>query len=124
MVHIPLLWQKRALSGSLERLVEAVVSGRDKLAAGAIVPVPLYRQRRRERGSLEERWDSVRGAFATRPSSQVDNLRFLLVDGVYDRSNLGCLCASFRGSRRKVSSWAYRGPRIKKSTAKLPRMVE
>jgi len=82
MVHIPLLWQKPALSGSLERLVEVVVSGRDRLAAGAIVPVPLYRQRRRERGSLEERWESVGGAFATRPGSQVDNLRFLLADGV------------------------------------------
>lgn len=32
--------------------------------------------------SLEERWDSVRGAFATRPGSQVDNLRVLLVDDV------------------------------------------
>ena len=32
--------------------------------------------------SLEERWESVRGAFATRPDSQVDNLRVLLVDDV------------------------------------------
>jgi len=32
--------------------------------------------------SLEERWDSVRGAFATRPGSQVDNLRVLLIDDV------------------------------------------
>jgi len=32
--------------------------------------------------SLEERWESVRGAFATRPGSQVDNKRFLLVDDV------------------------------------------
>jgi len=32
--------------------------------------------------SLEERWDSVRGAFATRPGSKVDNLRVLLVDDV------------------------------------------
>jgi ComF family protein len=32
--------------------------------------------------SLEERWESVRGAFATRPGSQVDNLRVLLVDDV------------------------------------------
>ncbi len=32
--------------------------------------------------SLEERWASVRGAFATRPGSQVDNLRVLLVDDV------------------------------------------
>jgi len=32
--------------------------------------------------SLEERWGSVRGAFATRPGSQVDNVRVLLVDDV------------------------------------------
>jgi ComF family protein len=32
--------------------------------------------------SLEERWESVRGAFATRPGSRVDNLRVLLIDDV------------------------------------------
>jgi competence protein ComFC len=32
--------------------------------------------------SYEEHWESVRGAFATRPGSQVDNLRVLLVDDV------------------------------------------
>jgi competence protein ComFC len=32
--------------------------------------------------SLEERWASVRCAFATRPGSQVDNKRVLLVDDV------------------------------------------
>jgi len=32
--------------------------------------------------SLSERWESVRGAFATRPDSQVDNLRVLLIDDV------------------------------------------
>ena len=32
--------------------------------------------------SLDERWASVRGAFATRPGSQVDNRRVLLVDDV------------------------------------------
>jgi predicted amidophosphoribosyltransferase len=32
--------------------------------------------------SYEERWESVRGVFATRPGSQVDNLRVLLVDDV------------------------------------------
>jgi predicted amidophosphoribosyltransferase len=32
--------------------------------------------------SYEERWESVRGAFATHPGSQVDNLRVLLVDDV------------------------------------------
>lgn len=32
--------------------------------------------------TLHERWETVRGAFATRPGSQVDNLRVLLVDDV------------------------------------------
>ena len=32
--------------------------------------------------SFPEGWESVRGAFATRPGSQVDNLRVLLVDDV------------------------------------------
>jgi competence protein ComFC len=32
--------------------------------------------------SLSERWESVRGAFATRPGCQIDNLRVLLVDDV------------------------------------------
>jgi ComF family protein len=101
-----------------ERLAELVRRGGDSLAADVVVPVPLHRDRLRERGynqaeliarplarqlrlpcrsvllvrtkprpdklhlSLEERWASVRGAFATRPGSQVDNLRVLLVDDV------------------------------------------
>ena len=91
---------------------------RDRFEADVVVPVPLHRQRERERGynqaaliskplakrlrlphkalllmrtkarpdkrilTLEERWESVRGAFATRPGSQVDNLRVLLIDDV------------------------------------------
>ena len=101
-----------------ERLAELVDAAHDTLAADVVVPVPLHRQRERERGynqaalisrplakklrlphktvllmrtrarpdkqvlSLEERWEPVRGAFATRPGSQVDNLRVLLVDDV------------------------------------------
>jgi len=48
-------------------------------------PVLLMRTRPRPDKrvlSLEERWASVRGAFATRPGSQVDNRRVLLVDDV------------------------------------------
>jgi len=99
-----------------ERLAEVVHT--HGLQADVVVPVPLHRDRERERGynqadliarplarrlklphravllvrtrprsdkhvlSLEERWESVRGAFATRPGSQVDNLRVLLVDDV------------------------------------------
>jgi len=101
-----------------ERLAELVNAEPEVLASDVVVPVPLHRQRERERGynqaallskplakklrlphkavllmrtrarpekqvlSLEERWESVRGAFATRPGSQVDNLRVLLVDDV------------------------------------------
>jgi ComF family protein len=99
-----------------ERLAEVVK--KEALDTDAVVPVPLHRDRERERGynqadliarplakrlrlphravllvrtrprpdkhvlSLEERWESVRGAFATRPGSQVDNMRVLLVDDV------------------------------------------
>jgi ComF family protein len=101
-----------------DRLADVVSNGGNALATDVVVPVPLHRQRERERGynqaaliskplsrrlrlphkavllmrtrarpdkrilSLEERWESVRGAFATRPGSQVDNLRVLLVDDV------------------------------------------
>ena len=101
-----------------ERLAEMVKNEGGLFAADVVVPVPLHRERERERGynqaaliskplakslrlphkavllmrtrarpdkhvlSLEERWASVRGAFATRPGSQVDNLRVLLLDDV------------------------------------------
>jgi ComF family protein len=101
-----------------ERLAEMVNTESNRLLADVVVPVPLHREREKERGynqaallskplakrlrlphkavllmrtrarpdkqvlSLEERWESVRGAFATRPGSQVDNLRVLLVDDV------------------------------------------
>jgi len=100
------------------RLAELVQAEPELLEADIVVPVPLHRQRLRERGynqadligkplarllglpyravlltrtrprpdkhilSSRERWESVRGAFATRPGSQVDNLRVLLVDDV------------------------------------------
>jgi ComF family protein len=100
------------------RLAELVAREREMLEADIVVPVPLHRQREKERGynqaaliakplakllrlpyqavllvrtrprpdkhllSEEERWESVRGAFATRPGSQVDKRRVLLVDDV------------------------------------------
>jgi ComF family protein len=100
------------------RLAEVVRQEAEAMAADVVVPVPLHRDRHKERGynqaaliskplarelglphkavllmrtrprpdkqvlSLEERWVSVRGAFATRPGSQVDKLRVLLVDDV------------------------------------------
>jgi ComF family protein len=100
------------------RLEELVRSQPEALQAGVVVPVPLHRDRKRERGynqaaliarplarrlgvayrpvllvrtkprpgkrilTLAERWNSVRGAFATVPGAQVDNQRILLVDDV------------------------------------------
>jgi competence protein ComFC len=98
-------------------LTEIVKQGGPAFEADVVVPVPLHRQRERERGynqaalspnrwpnssacpinpccspefarpdkyllNYEERWEAVRGAFATRAGSQVDNLRVLLVDDV------------------------------------------
>jgi competence protein ComFC len=92
--------------------------GTGRLSADIMVPVPLHRDRERQRGKnqasliskplsqklglphkavllmrtrprpdkqvlgLEEPLESVRGAFATCPGSQVDNKRLLLVDDV------------------------------------------
>ncbi|HUI73951.1 MAG TPA: ComF family protein [Candidatus Acidoferrum sp.] len=100
------------------RLAQIVAEQGESFAADVVVPVPLHRDRERERGynqaemlskplakilglphrgvllmrtkprpnkhilTLEERWEAVRGAFATRPGSQVDNQRVLLVDDV------------------------------------------
>lgn len=101
-----------------EKLAEMVRWERELLAADIVVPVPLHRDRERQRGynqagliskplarklglrhravllmrtrpgpdkqvlSLEERWESVRGAFATRAGSQVNNKSVLLVADV------------------------------------------
>jgi len=103
-----------------------------------VVPVPLHRQRQKERGynqadliakplarklglpyravllvrtkprpdkhilSLEERWDSVRGAFATRSGSKVDNLRVLLIDDVMTTgATLDAAAKALRGAGAK-----------------------
>jgi len=52
--------------------------------------------------SLEERWESVRGAFATRPGSQVDNQRVLLVDDVLTTgATLDACTRALRGAGAK-----------------------
>jgi ComF family protein len=101
-----------------DRLAEVFHREAESLQADLLVPVPLHRDRERERGynqaeliarplarklrlqydhrvlvrakprpdrlrlSLHQRWDAVRGAYAVRPGSRVDNTRVLLVDDV------------------------------------------
>ena len=101
-----------------DRLAELVRQNPSISQADLVVPVPLHKQRRNERGfnqaellskrvarrlklphagvllvrkkprpdkhllTQRERWESVRGAFATHAGSQVDNRRVLLVDDV------------------------------------------
>ena len=57
--------------------------------------------------SNEERWRIVRGAFATRPGSQVDNKRVLLLDDVMTTGATLDACAErFTRSWSQVRGWA------------------
>ena len=56
--------------------------------------------------SLGERWESVRGAFATRPGSQVDNVRVLPIGP----QSLGVLGLGYKAPEAPVArliSWRH-----------------
>ena len=63
-------------------LIARPLARRLKLAYGPGVLVRTKSRPATLRLSLHQRWSTVRGAFATRPGSLVDNLRVLLVDDV------------------------------------------
>ncbi len=101
-----------------DRLLEVIRTDEARLMGEIVVPVPLHRQRKKERGfnqvdlfgrplarrlgipyrpvllmrtrprpekhllDYEERWESVRGAFALKEGGRVDNFRVLLLDDV------------------------------------------
>ncbi len=101
-----------------DRLLDLIRADETRLSGDMVVPVPLHRQRKKERGfnqvdliarplarrlgipfrlvllmrtrprpekhllDYEERWDSVRGAFALKEGGRVDNSRVLLLDDV------------------------------------------
>ncbi len=125
-----------------DRLVEVVREHGMALEADAIIPVPLQKIRRRERGfnqaellskrlakrlklphqgillvrkrprpdkhllTSNERWEAVRGAFATRPGSQVDKQRVLLVDDVMTTGATLDACAKALREAGPVLCWA------------------
>jgi competence protein ComFC len=63
-------------------LIAKPLSRRLKLPYGPVLLVRTRPRPDKQVLTLEEHWSSVRGAFATRPGSQVDKLRVLLVDDV------------------------------------------
>lgn len=64
------------------RLLSQPLAGRLGLPQKAVLLMRTRPRPDKQVLSFEERWESVRGAFATRPGTQVDNKRFYLVDDV------------------------------------------
>ena len=83
VVPVPLHRQRERERGYNQAdLIARPLAKRLRLAYREVLLVRTRPRPAKQILSLEERWTSVRGAFATRPGSQVDNLRVLLVDDV------------------------------------------
>lgn len=83
VVPVPLHRERERERGyNQAALVSKPLAKRLRLPHKAVLLVRTRARPDKQVLSLEERWESVRGAFATRPGSQVDNLRVLLVDDV------------------------------------------
>jgi competence protein ComFC len=83
VVPVPLhLERERERGYNQAALISKPLAKRLRLPHKAVLLVRTRARPNKQVLSLEERWESVRGAFATRPGSQVDNLRVLLVDDV------------------------------------------
>jgi competence protein ComFC len=83
VVPVPLHRERERERGyNQAALISKPLAKRLKLPHQAVLLVRTRARPDKQVLSLEERWESVRGAFATRPGSQVDNLRVLLVDDV------------------------------------------
>ena len=83
VVPVPLhLERERERGYNQAALISKPLAKRLKLPHQAVLLVRTRARPDKQVLSFEERWESVRGAFVTRPGSQVDNLRVLLVDDV------------------------------------------
>ena len=83
VVPVPLHQQRERERGYNQAdLIARPLARRLKIPHGAVLLMRTRPRPDKHLLSLEERWESVRGAFATRAGSVVDNLRVLLVDDV------------------------------------------
>jgi competence protein ComFC len=83
VVPVPLHRERERKRGyNQAALISKPLAKRLKLPHKTVPLVRTWARPDKQVLSLEERWESVRGAFATRPGGQVDNLRVLLVDDV------------------------------------------
>jgi hypothetical protein len=102
------------LSRGKENPSFAELGGRRRALSSGLESYGIYKQVLR----FEERWAPVRGAFATRPGSQVDSKRVLLVDDVLTTAAALDACArALLGVGRQVRSRSDGSPGCEKPPA-------